>query len=167
MRTIYDDLKKGFESSYPWNFTKKRASLARLIATPEFGWDYAYQIPSDCLKILEIYDSVDGDPITDWDINYQQILTNKEQLYALYQIDVDETDLPIYFVNFFSAALAEEVCMTVTDNNQLKELLYVKAFGNPSDNLIGGLHGMARRLDAMNKPSKVIKLDTLTDSRLI
>jgi hypothetical protein len=33
--------------------------------------------------------------------------------------------------------------------------------------MIGGLNGMARRLDAMNKPNKIIKLDTITDSRLI
>lgn len=167
MRTVYDDLKKGFESSYPWNFTKKTVQLARLTSTPTVVWDYAYQIPSDCLKVLEVYNSTSGEPVTDWDTQYQQILTNYDTVYIVYQADISEPDLPIYFVNFFAAALAEEVCMTITDNVPLKELLYIKAFGNPSDNLIGGLNGMARRLDAMNKPSKIIKLETITDSRLI
>lgn len=34
------------------NFAMARISLARLSATPAFGYDYYYQLPSDCLRVL-------------------------------------------------------------------------------------------------------------------
>ena len=39
---------------YPWNFAKRRRLIPALEKPPEFGWDYQYELPSDCIKPLEI-----------------------------------------------------------------------------------------------------------------
>lgn len=44
--------------SYPWSFAKKRALLPALTAAPAFGYQYAYRVPTDCLRPLPL--TVDG-----------------------------------------------------------------------------------------------------------
>lgn len=39
--------------AHPWNFAVKRASLPRLTDPPAFGYSSAYNLPVDCLRILE------------------------------------------------------------------------------------------------------------------
>jgi len=40
--------------AFPWNCATARARMARLTATPAFGFSYAYQLPSDCLFIQSV-----------------------------------------------------------------------------------------------------------------
>jgi hypothetical protein len=39
--------------SYPWHFAKTRALLPETTA-PAFGWDAAYNLPADCLRLLPL-----------------------------------------------------------------------------------------------------------------
>jgi hypothetical protein len=39
--------------TYPWVFARKSAALAQL-ATPLTGWRFAYALPSDCAKLLDL-----------------------------------------------------------------------------------------------------------------
>lgn len=43
-------------SAHQWNCIKRRAQLSRLAAAPAFGWSYQYQLPPDCLRVLEMED---------------------------------------------------------------------------------------------------------------
>ena len=43
--------------SHPWNSAISRASVASLADAPAFGYDNQFQLPGDCLRILEVYDS--------------------------------------------------------------------------------------------------------------
>lgn len=54
----YEFLRKFMLRSSPWNFARKQAVLAAL--TDElFDWVYAYQYPSDCLRINKLMSSTD------------------------------------------------------------------------------------------------------------
>lgn len=44
---------------YPWHVALKRAALDPLDSEPAFGWDYQYQLPTDCIRLLPL--RVDGD----------------------------------------------------------------------------------------------------------
>jgi hypothetical protein len=44
--------------TYPWAFAKKRALLAANLDVPAFGYASAYQLPTDCLRLLPL--TVDG-----------------------------------------------------------------------------------------------------------
>lgn len=37
---------------HPWSFAKRRASLPALATAPIFDWDYAYNTPAGCLRVL-------------------------------------------------------------------------------------------------------------------
>ena len=41
-------------SSHPWTFAKSRAELPALAGTPSFGWGFAYQLPTDFLRMVEV-----------------------------------------------------------------------------------------------------------------
>lgn len=38
-----------------WNFAIRRDNLAKLATTPKHGYDAEFQLPADCLKLVEIY----------------------------------------------------------------------------------------------------------------
>jgi hypothetical protein len=44
-----------------WNFSITRIKLGRLVATPAFGWTYAYGTPSDCLRVVSVHDNSAGE----------------------------------------------------------------------------------------------------------
>ncbi len=44
--------------AHPWNFATKRASLPTLSEKPAFGWQRAFELPTDCLRVLPL--TVDG-----------------------------------------------------------------------------------------------------------
>jgi hypothetical protein len=48
-----------------WNFALKRASLPADSSPPAFGWDAAYTLPSDCIRLVPLTEDgqVEGRPI--------------------------------------------------------------------------------------------------------
>lgn len=57
---MYPILRDEVLYSHPWNFAVVRSQIARTTETPEFGWDYEFALPSDCLRVLDVKDNEDG-----------------------------------------------------------------------------------------------------------
>lgn len=99
--------------AHPWNCTVTRASLAPLSTDPAYEYSYQYQLPSDCLRLLEVdnngYDFVvEGRKIlTDYgtalNIKYQKQETDPQQYDSL-------------LVSVISARLAWEICEELTQS---------------------------------------------------
>lgn len=53
--TFFDDCRDEILAGHPWNFARKRA-LAIQTTDPLFGYENAFTIPSDCLRVLKIAD---------------------------------------------------------------------------------------------------------------
>ena len=58
-----------YETSYvalltlhPWSFAKKKKTLSKLTAQPINNFQYQYQLPTDCLRVLTVF------PTTDYEI---------------------------------------------------------------------------------------------------
>ncbi len=101
---------------HPWNFGKKRATLVRLAAAPEYGYDYAYQLPSDCLKVIEYELEGYGYEYT---IEGSAILTNVETCKILYIKRVtDMNDLSPTFRQAFTAFLGAQAAPFLTNSAQ-------------------------------------------------
>lgn len=61
--------------SHWWNFAVERAELSQLSESVAFGWDYAFQLPADCLRVLEVNEiSSTGTPGDDWEIEGGKLL---------------------------------------------------------------------------------------------
>ena len=61
-----------------WNSALERVLLTQ-IESPVFGWNYTYQLPSDCIKVVEV------EPISKYMVEKKNILSNETSLYLLYE----------------------------------------------------------------------------------
>tara|TARA_R110000824_G_scaffold38373_5_gene117280 strand:- start:274 stop:906 length:633 start_codon:yes stop_codon:yes gene_type:complete len=48
----YAEIRDSLLRSHPWNFSTKRVALSATVTAPAFGFDYAYPLPSDYLRVL-------------------------------------------------------------------------------------------------------------------
>jgi len=165
---IYPEYIQYLLASYPWNFTFKKVQLARLSEAPLNVWTYAYQLPSDLLILRAVYDNGNQGALVN--TNFQrfqdEVHTNTTKVFIDYQYQPDEQFFPIYFIEFVVKALASKLALSITDDMNITQLKKIEAFGNPSDNLIGGEFAKARRTDAMQNPNSRIVADDLLASRI-
>ena len=50
----HEDVRDSVLRSHPWSCAIKRTQLARNDTAPVWGFDYAYSLPSDCLRVLDV-----------------------------------------------------------------------------------------------------------------
>ena len=76
-RATYDTLRRGLLEQHPWNFATRYATLSAgtLPTAAAMRYDYAFDLPTDALRILECegQSADDGD---EWEVSNGQILTN-------------------------------------------------------------------------------------------
>lgn len=54
LAAIWDMKRESELAAYPWKFAMTRASLPALVTAPAFGFGFAYQLPSDYLRMVEV-----------------------------------------------------------------------------------------------------------------
>lgn len=106
---------------HPWNFAVKRASTAPSTVAPAWGFTYKHPIPSDCLRLLEVYDLTTDD----YQIEGRFILTDDSVLYLRYIYEVtDPNEYDTLFQDLVATRLAFELCESLTQSNTKKEALW-------------------------------------------
>lgn len=109
---------------YDWNCLKKRVELAPLAESPVYGFDYAYQLPSDFARLIE----VDCDE-EEYSVEGNTILTDATEVYITYIHH--PTDAPAALPESFLNAITMELCATLalplTSNVSLHERLLERA----------------------------------------
>lgn len=118
--------------AHNWRFSIKRAQLAALSTAPEFGYDYQYRPPSDCLKIIEVGDYYPGADLTEFvgsdtsEYAYENgvILTDYAaplKLRYVARIE-DPTLFDALFVEAFACKLAMELAERITQSSTKRDL---------------------------------------------
>lgn len=103
---------------HTWNFSLKTASLAQLSETPA-DFTYAYQLPSDCLRVVDIIGSE-----SDYEIRARKLYTDDETITLKYVADISNTEtFDSLFADALSYRLAAELCLPVTGQVQKASLL--------------------------------------------
>ena len=108
--------------SHSWNAATTRTKVAALTTSPSWGFTTAYQIPGDCLRILEV------DTETDWRVEGQQILTDATGELSI-RYTKDETDTDVYdgaLTECMVLRLAVEVCERLTNSRTKRESLLLE-----------------------------------------
>jgi hypothetical protein len=110
--------------AHNWNFAQTRASLAELATGPAWGYDHAYQLPTDpyCLIVLET--SLDHEA---WRIEGRQLVTDATAVDILYVGRVDESGYDSMFTQALTDKLAFLFCYPLTRNASLADVLFKKA----------------------------------------
>lgn len=131
----YDACRRAELRAHRWNFAKKRTVLAPLSDAPAFGYDYAFQLPSDCL-----YVPLTNDWDEDWKLEGRTILTNlsvsptseahvtgSPALALAYVADVtDPTLFDAAFCEALAARMAVEMVERLTQSNQKAQVMQGK-----------------------------------------
>lgn len=101
----YDELLEEVLRDHPWNFATTRVSLAVSTTAPDWGFDYAYPVPSDYLRLVEVYNPSELDYRVERTADGRVIITDIEApLKIRYTAFV--TDPNLYDAKFKSALAA-------------------------------------------------------------
>lgn len=117
----YETLRDKELRAYKWNFAKKRATLAASSVTPDHDYDYAFPLPTDCLRLLP--PSRNG---LDWSIesheNQTCILTNDgDSLEIEYVARItDPTRFDFLFTEMLACKIGWQLCEKLTQSNSKK-----------------------------------------------
>jgi hypothetical protein len=73
----YELIRDEVLEEFDWNCASERASLAQDSSTPEWGFDYQYQLPTTplCLMVREVYEEEAG---YEWKVEGQYVVTDAE-----------------------------------------------------------------------------------------
>ena len=152
LNSIYELIRDQVLRAHPWNFATKRATISPNASTPDFEYDYTYDLPNDCLKVLDTYpDNIEHV------IEGRTILTNEEtlDLKYIYQ-NTDESLWDSCFANAFAARLAQELAYSMTQSSTLVEQMKADYKNSLAE---------ARAMDGTEGTLKGLEVDDWTDSR--
>lgn len=134
IKSMYSVVLDAELSANRWGFAVRRAMLPALEQAPAFGYERAFQLPVDCLRVLEVGPSwpvplsvaYRHGPNAEWEIEGNTVLTNSPPpLYLRYLRRVeDPAEYPASFVEAFACKLAIEICERIAGGGARKESLW-------------------------------------------
>ena len=150
---IYEQIRDACIRDHVWNFAVNRVELAQNSTAPAFEFSYQYNLPSDCLRVLQMQDMS-----TLYKIEGGKLLTDDGTAKILYLARVEDVNLfDAMFVEAFSARLAAELSVTLSESNTLYSNMMEMYQRKISD---------ARSMDAQESGYIEIVADTWLDSRV-
>lgn len=129
---FYEHVRDVMLQSYPWRFATKVEALAEITNARADSWGYAYQKPSDCLKILRVHDAylspylpsdgaltVQGGYV--YEVAEETIFTDPTPAYLNYIFRLtDPTKFSPMFVEAFGWELAVRLAMPLTRDPKVR-----------------------------------------------
>lgn len=134
VNAAFDIVRDAAIRAHNWSFAMERASLSALTDTPAWGYNYLYQLPTDCLRVVQVNDAwvavgltdyIGGPDAEPYKITGRRIETDYAaplKLRYLKRIE-DTSQWDACFVEYFACRLAYEMCETLTQSNTKKESL--------------------------------------------
>ena len=130
--SMFDIVRDAELRSHIWSFSVKRASLAALVSTPDRGYSFEYERPSDCLRLIQVNDVYNGPsmddyrnaPTADYSLEGRKILTDFDSPLKIRYIarQTDTTHWDSLFVEALACRLAMELAEDLTQSNTKREL---------------------------------------------
>lgn len=127
LNSMYDLVRDAEISANCWGFALSRAVLPALEEAPAFGYDRKFQLPVDCLRVVEVgrvwpemsqADYMFG-PNASWEIEEGAVLTNyPAPLHIRYLKRIeDPAKYPATFIEAFACKLAIEISPRISGKN--------------------------------------------------
>jgi len=118
IKVLWDNIRQSELSKHPYNFAIKRSKLARLSNEPLFGYQYQYQLPVDCLRVIKVEDNVDYKLEKDG-----RILTNAESVELKYVYDNEDVSTwSASFSALMAAKLRVELSFPLAADKEMTKL---------------------------------------------
>lgn len=140
---------------HDWSFCRRTTKLARLAETPETGWTYAHQLSGDALgpplKLLARAGS-SPEPLRDFAIEGNLVFSECIDVWAREKVLVDPGQWTPPFLTAFTTALAGYLAISVSHDENMRDMKLAEAFGSPSQGGAGGLFGRLVAQDRAGAP---------------
>lgn len=123
---LYEPTLESLLAAYPWRFALEKTELARLVAKPTADYEYAYQLPNNCVRVLSA-----GNGNVSQGLKYKIIgdtlHTNSERVIISYIAKPEESNFPPFFTNALIAKLAAELCLPLTESTARTDYMYQRS----------------------------------------
>lgn len=153
MKTLYNNTRDTLLRSHDWNFARKRAQLAASTTIPLFGFNNAFPLPSDFLKLSNV------DEPLHFSLEAGSILTDDTaplELRYIAKIE-DASKYDPAFANALASILASEAAEILTQSNTKIQILQDKATLAVNE---------ARRMDSLDNISDELDESAWLESRI-
>ena len=91
---LYDQALDEILRIYTWNCCVARATPTLLGESPAFGYDYAFQLPNDCLRVIRVFDNTSNySNRLSWVIEGKKILCDTQTVYIKYIARPDDVGI--------------------------------------------------------------------------
>jgi|TARA_Y100000296_G_scaffold61607_1_gene71465 hypothetical protein len=122
VNAIYEEMRDEVTRAATWNCCKARQVLASLSSTPAFGWAYYHQLPSDCLRVVDV---LSGDTRIDHEVEGRQLMTDVSSVNLIFLKRVtDPNELDALFISAYTARIAAELALPVTGSNTVANAMW-------------------------------------------
>lgn len=118
LKEQYEKVRDDLLRAHPWNFAIKRVLLPALTTAPAFGFSKQFQVPVDCLRVLNI-DAQDFE----WEKEGDKIVSDADSIGIRYIARVLPGMFDSCFCEVLATKLAADVCFAITQSTSLKETL--------------------------------------------
>jgi len=133
---------EGDIASNHYDFATKLAVLTRQTTPSLVGrWNYIFELPGDCIKVVELYPQVDYDIIED-----KQLYTNATALTIKYVFKPEARNLPVYYVKYLINEICLDMSESVMENSALAERFQARS---------AAYRRQAAVINAQSKPNTV------------
>ena len=119
--SLYSPTRDAMLSSHSWSFATAQATLPRLDVIPVADYQYAFQLPSDYLRVLSA--GAGRGRGLDYRIQEKRLHTDVPEVVLSYVFRPNESDFPPFFDQALIARLAAEFCIPLTDSTSRTETL--------------------------------------------
>lgn len=146
--TLYDEVRKIVLESHPWNGCTKQVELNLLEDSPEFGWTYMYQLPTDCIRVLKTDQDVGNEK--NWEKKGDKLYTDHGTLKIEYIYNNEDTTLFSQgLVLAISSRLEAELAYPITGSTTLAKAKFeiYKEIKLPEAKALDAQVGRAQRVD--------------------
>lgn len=122
VNALYEEVRDEVIRAAMWNCAKDRQVLASLATTPAFGWSFYHQLPSTCLRVVDV---LSGDIRVEHEIEGRKLMTDESSVNLIFLKKItDPNDMDSLFIGAYTAKLAAELAEPITGSRSLAEQMW-------------------------------------------
>ncbi|MDO8385088.1 MAG: hypothetical protein Q7T13_01645 [Polaromonas sp.] len=116
---LWDIARRACLRDHPWNFATKDVELNQISGYVSFGFAYAYQLPSDNVRLLQVY----GNPT--YKVQGRRILSDEPICKIKYVYDVtDPSEWDASFDDLMAQRLAADMAYALTKSQSTADSMF-------------------------------------------
>lgn len=120
VNSLYASSRDEVLRAYTWNFAMKRSGALSTTTTPNFGFAYAFTLPADCLRVVELHNSTSA-----WRVENSLLLTDDASAKVRYIAQItDTTKFSANYTNTLVYNFASKLAFPIANQPAMSQHYY-------------------------------------------